>query len=122
MLVSDAGIRRLNRDYRGKDAPTDVLSFAMGEGEFGDLNPGGVLGDVILSVETAERQASARDLELGGVGYDTDLELAFLLVHGVLHLLGRDHEEEAEARAMEAEELALFAAWSPLHPRPHHAG
>lgn len=120
--MSDAAIRRLNRDYRGKDAPTDVLSFSMAEGEFGDVNPGGVLGDVIISVETAARQAAERDAELGGVGYDTDLELAFLLAHGVLHLLGYDHEDEAEAREMEAQELALFSAWSPLHPRPHHAG
>lgn len=121
VLVSDTAIRRLNRDWRGKDAPTDVLSFAMAEGEFGEVNPGGVLGDVIISVETAERQAAARDEELGGAGYGIDEELAFLLVHGVLHLLGHDHEDEEEARAMEAQELALFSAWSPLAPRPHHA-
>ena len=121
VLVSDAAIRRLNRDWRGKDAPTDVLSFAMSEGEFGDVNPGGVLGDVIISVETAERQAATRAEELGGAAYGIDEELAFLLVHGVLHLLGHDHEDEEDAREMEAQELVLFAAWSPLHPRPHHA-
>lgn len=119
-LVSDRAMRRLNRDFRGKDEPTDVLSFAMGEGEFAEVNPGGLLGDVIISVETAGRQAAARDAELGGRGYGLDEELAFLLIHGVLHLVGHDHQADAEALEMEALEGTLFAAFSLLAPRPHH--
>ena len=99
-LVSDPAIHALNRQYRGKDRATDVLSFSQREGEFGEL-AGDVLGDVIVSVETAERQRDARPL--------LD-EVTHLLIHGVLHLLGHDHEEDAEAEAMEAEERRIWAA------------
>lgn len=101
VLCDDAFIRPLNRDYRGKDAPTDVLSFAMQEGE--DLladDP--VLGDLVISVETARRQA-------GEQGHDLGAELRVLLVHGLLHLLGYDHEvDEAEAAEMRAAEAKLL--------------
>ncbi len=99
-LVSDPAIHELNRDYRGKDKPTDVLSFAQNEGEFADLNPD-VLGDVIISVETAERQREERTL--------LD-EVTHLLIHGVLHLQGYDHEKDDEAEEMEAEERRVWAA------------
>ena len=98
-LVSDGAIRELNRDYRGKDKPTDVLSFAQNEGEFAELNPE-LLGDVIISVEYAERQREGRTL--------LD-EVTHLLIHGVLHLLGHDHEEDDEAEVMEAEERRIWA-------------
>ena len=98
-LVSDARIRALNRDYRGKDRPTDVLSFAQNEGEFAELNAE-LLGDVIISLETADRQRGERSL--------LD-EATHLLVHGVLHLLGWDHAEDAEAERMEAEERRIEA-------------
>jgi probable rRNA maturation factor len=91
-LTDDATIRELNRDYRGRDRPTDVLAFALREGQGGQLHPH-VLGDIVISVDTAARQAGRRGL---------DRELAFLAAHGLCHLLGYDHatdEEEAEMNA-----------------------
>ena len=91
-LVGDDEIQALNRDWRGRDRPTDVLAFAQQEGE-GDPVPG-LLGDVVISVPTAARQAALR-------GVDLDRELRALLVHGLLHLLGHDHERSrSEARHM----------------------
>jgi probable rRNA maturation factor len=99
LLVSDAVMRQLNRDWRGTDRPTDVLSFAQGEGPGGA--PSGLLGDVVISIDTARRQAAERDATLGS-------ELDRLLIHGVLHLLGYDHERSpAEARRMQRRERAL---------------
>ena len=99
LLCDDAFIHPLNRDYRGKDKPTDVLSFAMREE--GDPNDP-VLGDVIISVERAQAQAKERDHSVG-------VELALLLVHGILHLLGYDHEEDEEAQVMEAKEKEILS-------------
>ncbi len=99
-LVDDATIRVLNGRYRGKPRPTDVLSFSLVEGEFSERR-GQLLGDVVISVETAARQARARRRGL-------DDTVAKLLVHGVLHLLGHDHEEDEEARRMLAEERRLW--------------
>jgi probable rRNA maturation factor len=99
-LIDDAEIRRLNRDYRGKDRPTDVLAFAMREGArvAGDDI---VLGDVVISLDTAARQARQRQVS-------TADEVRTLLIHGVLHLLGYDHERSAaEARRMKAMERKL---------------
>lgn len=99
-LVDDTEIRRLNRDYRGKDRPTDVLAFAMREGKrvAGDDCE---LGDVVISIDTAARQAGERDHSVGA-------EVRALLVHGILHLLGYDHERSAaEARRMRAMERRL---------------
>ena len=98
-LVSDKRIHELNRDYRSKDRPTDVLSFAQNEGELAEMNPT-VLGDVIISLETAERQRETRSL--------MD-ETTHLLIHGVLHLMGHDHMEDDEAEVMEAEERRIWA-------------
>ncbi len=100
-LISDKRIHELNRDYRGKDRATDVLSFAQNEGDFADLHSE-ILGDVLISVETADRQRSDRTL--------LD-EVTHLLIHGVLHLLGHDHMEDDEAEVMEAEERRI---WSEL--------
>jgi probable rRNA maturation factor len=101
VLCDDAFIHDLNRQWRGKDAPTDVLSFAMGEGEDADVNPD-VLGDIVISVDTCARQAAA-------LGHAPERELRVLLVHGLLHLLGYDHEEsEAEAAEMRAQEAVLL--------------
>ena len=99
LLCDDAFIHPLNRDYRGKDKPTDVLSFAMREE--GDPNDP-VLGDVIISIERAQEQALER-------GHPIGLELALLLVHGILHLLGYDHEEDEEAIVMEAKEKEILS-------------
>ncbi len=85
-FISDEEIRRLNRMYRGKDAVTDVLSFASGDG-----GVSGQLGDVLISYPQAARQAEDGDIEL---------ELADLLTHGILHLLDYDHEQAADADVM----------------------
>jgi probable rRNA maturation factor len=80
VLAGDGLLRRLNRDYRGQDRPTDVLSFPGGGGEAG-------LGDVVISVETAERNARAG-------GRTLPQELDVLVLHGFLHVLGHDHETD----------------------------
>lgn len=106
LLVDDAIIAPMNLDWRGKEGPTDVLSFAMDEGEELVLPPGHPrpLGDLVISVETAGRQAA----ELGHGLLD---ELRVLVVHGLLHLLGHDHETgEEDAAAMRAEEARVLAA------------
>jgi probable rRNA maturation factor len=100
-LVCDASMRELNHRWRGRTRPTDVLSFSLLEGE-GARHRGALLGDVVLSVETAARQARARRRSL-------DEELARLLIHGTLHLLGHDHRRPGEARIMRAEERRLRA-------------
>ncbi|MEW6273280.1 MAG: rRNA maturation RNase YbeY [Thermodesulfobacteriota bacterium] len=104
-LVGDDEMQRLNRDYRGKDRPTDVLAFAQREGEgLPGEAASGLLGDVVIALPTAERQASER-------GHGVERELAELLVHGVLHLLGYDHERSpAEARRMFAKARKVLAA------------
>lgn len=102
LLVSDREMHRLNRAWRDRDRPTDVLSFAQAEGEGGA--PGGLLGDVVISVDTAARQAAER-----GIGRGREAER--LLIHGILHLLGYDHERsEGEARRMRRREQALARA------------
>jgi probable rRNA maturation factor len=102
-IVGDLCIRRLNRDYLGRDKTTNVISFAMQEGAFPGLNPQ-MLGDVVISADTAAREA-----EEGGGSYEA--RLTFLLLHGILHLAGYDHERsgEEEARRMEGKERELFA-------------
>ncbi len=93
LLTDDPHMTQLNRKYREIDGPTDVLAFAMQEGEHNiDLNAN-VLGDVVISLETAERQAKEETHSL-------EEEVAFLTVHGVLHLLGYDHQSQNEACVM----------------------
>ncbi len=101
-LVDDAEIAALNAAWRGRREPTDVLSFSLAEGEHADRS-GALLGDVVISLETAARQARRGGRTLDG-------ELARLLVHGVLHLVGHDHARPAEARALRAEERRLLAS------------
>lgn len=104
-LVGDRRMRELNRRYRGHDAPTDVLAFAMREGP-GPVSP--LLGDVVISLPTAERQAVRH-------GHSIDQEIATLLIHGVLHLCGYDHERGGkEARRMRRKERALWKALQPI--------
>ena len=100
VLCDDAFIQDLNRDYRGKDRPTDVLSFSQREGEGANLEDP-VLGDVIISIQTASRQAAE-------LGHSLETELVVLMVHGILHLLGHDHEEAEEARRMADAETGLL--------------
>lgn len=99
VVTDDEHIHALNREWRGKDKPTDVLSFPQQA-----PSPGGgpVLGDVVISGDTAQRQAHER-------GHSLEHELERLLVHGVLHLLGHDHVRGgAQARRMKAEEERLM--------------
>ncbi|WP_428262905.1 rRNA maturation RNase YbeY [Haliangium sp.] len=106
-LTDDAAIHELNRDYRGKDRPTDVLAFAMREGEGGDLHPE-LLGDVVISVDTAARQARrSRPIRIGEAE-PLAAELLFLAAHGLCHLLGYDHRDDAEEAAMNARMQALL--------------
>ncbi len=99
-LVDDREIAELNASHRGRDRPTDVLSFSLLEGEHTERR-GALLGDVVIGVETAARQARRARRSL-------DDEVARLLIHGTLHLLGHDHERDDEARAMRAEERRLW--------------
>jgi probable rRNA maturation factor len=97
-LVSDAQIKRLNKRYRNKDKPTDVLSFPIGE----KVEDWLILGDIVISVDTAKRQAQE-------LGHSLEEELKRLLVHGLVHLLGYDHElgGEEEKKFFELEEFVL---------------
>jgi probable rRNA maturation factor len=109
VLTNDAQIKEFNRDYRGKDTPTDVLAFAMREGDFARL-AGSLLGDVVVSVPTARRQA----LKHGKRVLD---EVTMLLAHGLLHLVGWDHDTPAKDARMRAETERLCAAAAPAAPR-----
>ena len=104
-LVDDAEIAELNAEYRGLDRATDVLSFSLREGKGADYS-GSLLGDVVIGLETAARQARGRRRSV-------DDEVARLLIHGTLHLLGHDHERGDEARVMRAEERRLWRAINP---------
>jgi rRNA maturation RNase YbeY len=99
-LVGDTAMAELNLRHRGKHGPTDVLSFSLLEGAHSAYR-GALLGDVVIDVEQAARQARRARRPL-------DDELAKLVIHGILHLLGHDHEATAEARRMRAEERRLW--------------
>ncbi len=99
-LLDDEAMARLNEKYRGKRGPMDVLSFSLMEGAYNELR-GGMLGDVIVSLDTAARQAKRGRRSL-------DEEVLRLVIHGTLHLLGHDHQEDAEARRMRAEERRVW--------------
>ena len=101
MLTTPEGIRALNRSFRKVDAVTDVLSFPSREGEALAGPEDGYLGDVALCVARAEEQAAA-------YGHSLGRELAFLCVHGALHLLGYDHMEPAQERAMFARQEEIL--------------
>ena len=102
LLVGDDRMAELNRNWRDRSGPTDVLAFAQREGPA--LGEEGLLGDVVICVPTAQRQALERDQELGR-------EIEELLVHGILHLLGYDHERSAdEARRMFTRQAEVLAA------------
>ena len=109
VLTDDARIHALNRDFRHMDKPTDVLAFAMHEGELGSIGTD-ILGDVVVSVETARRQA-ARE------GHDVLAEVTMLLTHGILHLLGWDHDTPAKDRKMRAETARLVALAGEMAPK-----
>jgi probable rRNA maturation factor len=93
MFIGDRAMRTLNRTWRGKDATTDVLSFPLREGTFPDILPD-MLGDIVISIPVATRQSE-------DAGHSLNMEIERLLVHGLVHLLGYDHEQGGiEARRM----------------------
>ena len=102
LLCDDETIRLLNRRYRKKNRATDVLAFPMNEGSDPSPNPG-LLGDVVISIPTATRQANERDRPI-------IQEVTFLLAHGLLHLIGYDHATPREEREMTARTEELLAA------------
>ena len=105
VLVDDEYICELNRQYRDKDVPTDVLSFALNEGDEPAIidDPAAMLlGDIVISLETAARQAEE-------FGHGLERELAYLTLHGMLHLLGYDHETEEERVEMRNEEEYILS-------------
>ena len=100
LFTGNEEIQVINKQYRGKDQPTDVISFALNEGDEPNIEgeiPVNMLGDIIISVEKAIEQA-------GDYGHSVRREIAFLTVHGMLHLLGYDHIEEADRVEMRKEE------------------
>lgn len=99
VFTDDARIRDLNRDWRGKDTPTNVLSFPAGDP---DEPIGLLLGDIVIARETTEREALDEGRPLAH-------HVTHLLVHGLLHLVGHDHEEDEEAEAMERLETAVLS-------------
>ncbi|MGA8185510.1 MAG: rRNA maturation RNase YbeY [Terriglobia bacterium] len=115
-FVSDEEISRMNSVYRGKAVPTDVLSFPWeGEGESGPEEAAGgefrnFLGDIVISVATAERNARAE-------GHSTEEEIRMLILHGVLHLLGYNHE--TDHGEMKSLELSLRERLNPTPAGPH---
>jgi probable rRNA maturation factor len=103
LIVDDEEMAKLNQQYRRIDRTTDVLSFPMREGEFGEIAPE-MLGDVVISAQTAGAMS-----EEAGAGFQSILDL--LLVHGILHLLGLDHEagpDRAEQMKLKTEELLVM--------------
>lgn len=103
LLVEDREIRDLNRAYLKRNRPTNVIAFPMLEGPFRKIQPQ-VLGDVVISVETASRDAKKEGLTFND-------EILFLLIHGILHLLGYDHEGSAvQARRMGQKQREIFHA------------
>ncbi len=100
LFTDDAHIRVLNRQYRGKDSSTNVLSFPGPRTNGKTFGP--MLGDIVFAGETVAREAEAAQIP-------ADHHLAHLVIHGFLHLLGYDHEADAEAAAMEALETAILA-------------
>ena len=110
LLADDARVRSLNRAWRGKDGPTNVLSFPAESGGTPGATPEpALLGDVVVALETARREAEVEGKTLAD-------HLSHLLVHGTLHLLGHDHEEDAQALVMEALEAKLLAGLGVADP------
>ena len=104
VLICDADtIHELNRDYRNVDAPTDVLSFALNEGEEDIPEEETELGDIVINLDRAIQQAKE-------FGHSTEREVAYLSVHGFLHILGYDHYDPEEKKAMRKAEEDILSA------------
>jgi probable rRNA maturation factor len=102
VLGSDTLVRRLNKTYRGKDTPTNVLSFPYQSPPGAAVDAGAYLGDVVLAAETVCQEAAER-------GIEPTHHVQHLVVHGLLHLLGHDHDTDADAEAMERLETEVLA-------------
>lgn len=101
LIVDDAQIASLNKKFLDREGPTNVIAFPMGEGLFSHVNPQ-LLGDVVISIETASREAES-------AGIDLEKRMTQLLVHGILHLFGYDHEKnKQDALRMNAKSKALL--------------
>ena len=101
VLADDTFVQKLNKEWRGKDKPTNVLSFPQDEPM--------LLGDVVLAYETVKREAQEQDKRF-------EDHLIHLIAHGVLHLLGHDHEDDAEAEEMESLEISVLEALGIKNP------
>ncbi len=109
LFTDDKFIRSLNNKYRGIDKPTDVLSFSLQEGAIKspEVESDKLLGDIIISVETAQRQSDS-------LNHSVEKELTVLLIHGLLHLTGHDHEKDKDYKIMREKEneiLKIFALY-----------
>jgi probable rRNA maturation factor len=102
LLADNATIQTVNRDYRGKDKPTDVISFAYLEVEEVIDAPVETLGDIVISLERVEEQAKE-------YGHSFQRELFYVLTHGILHLLGYDHIQEEDKKIMRAKEEEILS-------------
>lgn len=108
-FVNNEEIQQINNDYRGKNDPTDVISFAMeelGEGEIAINVPGAprMLGDIVISIERAKEQAA-------DYGHSEERELGFLAIHGFLHLLGYDHMEDEDEKEMTEKQESILQSF-----------
>lgn len=116
LFTSDAAIQILNRDYRGKDKPTNVLSFAQNEDCDDPLFsiPGEPkhIGDIILAYETIHREAEEQNKSL-------ENHLSHMIIHGTLHLLGYDHEDDEEANIMQDLEIKILSGQGIKNPYEH---
>jgi probable rRNA maturation factor len=110
LLLDDPQIAVLNKDYLQREGPTNVIAFPMREGAFAEINPN-LLGDVVISLETAAKEGLA-------AGVSMEDRLGELMIHGILHLFGYDHEiSETEAGRMEAKSRELLEKIGPLNRR-----
>ncbi|MFH1856291.1 MAG: rRNA maturation RNase YbeY [Candidatus Omnitrophota bacterium] len=101
LFIDDKEIKKLNKIYRDKNSATDVLAFSMREGRFSGVNPE-ILGDVVISIETARRRARERKIT-------TLKETLLYLIHGILHLLGYRDDSDKEKEKMKAKEKEIFS-------------
>lgn len=103
LFTEDKFIKSLNKKYRGINKSTDVLTFNLEEGDlkFPEVDKNKLLGDIVVSVETAQRQAN-------NLNHNLENELMILLIHGLLHLIGYDHEEDRDNKIMQVKEKEIL--------------